>query len=461
MRGEGRSSGEDGRDQVGVAAGQVDRGRRSRSARRDRGSPRRGGVDDPRHLDPRGQPERGRAPLERPDARRGRSIGTAACGRCRQDDDADRRPVARQMTLDVIGSDRRRSTGRRPPAPLPPSRASRKGSSPARYSPPPWSPIGPVIGSRGVGQGRKTGRVDALGARHRAMIRGHRQRGRRAYDDRPMPVRTGDLVAGIAAWTRRWDAILPLLAAELIVWLGFGALLPIMPLYFTEHGVDLATLGVVVAAWPAARLIGEPIFGWVADRTRRVPLMVAGNVARRRSSCSCRSSSSAPAPFIDPAGPRRARDRDVRPGGPRLHHRRHARRTGAARRSGCTARRRWAACCSGPAIGGLGAAIFGGVGVHLRLRRDQLVPRGRRDRDPGPRAAARRRAHPGDGADRRRSDLTEFPARARALLAGDRRGEPPTGGGVAAAPAARSPTACSSRRSSSPSAATSPPGRTR
>ena len=94
-----------------------------------------------------------------------------------------------------------------------------------------------------------------------------------------MRVRPGDVVAGIVAWVRRWDAILPLLAAELIVWLGFGALLPIMPLYFTEHGVDLVTLGVVVAAWPAARLVGEPIFGWVADRTRRVPLMVAGNVA--------------------------------------------------------------------------------------------------------------------------------------------------------------------------------------
>ena len=93
-----------------------------------------------------------------------------------------------------------------------------------------------------------------------------------------MSLRPGDAAARIAAWTRRWDAILPLLAAELIVWLGFGALLPIMPIYFTEHGVDLGTLGVVVAAWPAARLVGEPIFGWVADRTRRVPLMVAGNV---------------------------------------------------------------------------------------------------------------------------------------------------------------------------------------
>jgi MFS family permease len=94
-----------------------------------------------------------------------------------------------------------------------------------------------------------------------------------------MPILPGDPIARIAAWTRRWSAILPLLAAELIVWLGFGALLPVMPLYFTEHGVDLRTLGVVVAAWPAARLVGEPIFGWLADRVPRVPLMIAGNVA--------------------------------------------------------------------------------------------------------------------------------------------------------------------------------------
>ena len=93
-----------------------------------------------------------------------------------------------------------------------------------------------------------------------------------------MPIRPGDVGRSIAGWTRRWNPILPLLAAELIVWLGFGALLPIMPLYFTEHGVGLQMLGVVIAAWPAARLVGEPIFGWLADRTRRVPLMVLGNI---------------------------------------------------------------------------------------------------------------------------------------------------------------------------------------
>jgi MFS family permease len=85
--------------------------------------------------------------------------------------------------------------------------------------------------------------------------------------------------SSLNAWLDRWGGILPLLLAEFIVWLGFGALLPVLPLYFTDQGVDLALLGVVIAAWPAARLIGEPIFGWLADRTARVPLMVAGLLA--------------------------------------------------------------------------------------------------------------------------------------------------------------------------------------
>ncbi len=82
-----------------------------------------------------------------------------------------------------------------------------------------------------------------------------------------------------STWRERWGGIVPLLVAEFIVWLGFGALLPILPLYFTQQGVDLALLGLVIAAWPAARLVGEPIFGWLADRTARVPLMVIGLLA--------------------------------------------------------------------------------------------------------------------------------------------------------------------------------------
>ena len=83
-------------------------------------------------------------------------------------------------------------------------------------------------------------------------------------------------LARIPAWFDRWGPILPLLTAEFIVWVGFGGLLPVLPLYFHEQGLDLATLGIVIAAWPAARLVSEPIFGWLADRTARVPLMVTG-----------------------------------------------------------------------------------------------------------------------------------------------------------------------------------------
>ncbi len=84
--------------------------------------------------------------------------------------------------------------------------------------------------------------------------------------------------ARLAAWLDRWGGLLPLLVAEFVVWLGFGGLLPVLPLYFTEQGIDLATLGIVIAAWPAARLVSEPIFGWLADRTARTPLMVVGLV---------------------------------------------------------------------------------------------------------------------------------------------------------------------------------------
>lgn len=82
----------------------------------------------------------------------------------------------------------------------------------------------------------------------------------------------------VVAFIARWRPILPLLAAEAIVWIGFGAIVPILPLYMSDHGVDMVTLGFVIAAWPAARLVAEPFFGWMADRTARVPLMVVGLV---------------------------------------------------------------------------------------------------------------------------------------------------------------------------------------
>lgn len=82
-----------------------------------------------------------------------------------------------------------------------------------------------------------------------------------------------------SAWLVLWRPILPLFLAEFVVWLGFGAFLPILPLYLSSRGIDFATLGLIIAAWPAARLVAEPIFGWIADRTARKPLMVAALLA--------------------------------------------------------------------------------------------------------------------------------------------------------------------------------------
>ncbi len=73
--------------------------------------------------------------------------------------------------------------------------------------------------------------------------------------------------------------ILPVLLAEAILWLGFGALLPVLPLFLVDQGIDAATLGLIVAAWPAARLVGEPVFGWVADRGDKRVMMLLGLVA--------------------------------------------------------------------------------------------------------------------------------------------------------------------------------------
>lgn len=82
----------------------------------------------------------------------------------------------------------------------------------------------------------------------------------------------------IQRWHGKWAALLPILVVEFVVVLGFGALLPVLPLYVVEHGVDIPTLGLITAAWGIAKLFSEPVFGYIADRTSRKPIMVTGLV---------------------------------------------------------------------------------------------------------------------------------------------------------------------------------------
>ena len=80
--------------------------------------------------------------------------------------------------------------------------------------------------------------------------------------------------ARISAWLRHWGPLLPILAATFIAMLGFGAMIPVLPLFVTEKGIDVATLGLIVAGWAIGKLIFEPVFGWWADSHSRKPQMV-------------------------------------------------------------------------------------------------------------------------------------------------------------------------------------------
>src|SRR5262245_17803586 len=202
------------------------------------------------------------------------------------------------------------------------------------------------------------------------------------------------------AWFERWGGITPLLLGEFIAWLGFGALLPVLPIYFTEHGADLAQLGLVIAAWPIARLVAEPLFGWLADRTARVPLMVIGMIGTgiflllplvfvgTIAFVAFRAAAGLATALYDPAA--RGYLTDAVP----------PERRGEA--FGLYSAVQMGGLLIGPAIGAVGAARLGGIGFVFVFGGVAAVlaaiPIGLRLRETGP------RTHPGPGRDR-----TEYP----------------------------------------------------
>jgi len=64
------------------------------------------------------------------------------------------------------------------------------------------------------------------------------------------------------------------MVATSIVMLGFGAMIPVLSLYVQSQGISPASIGLIISGWAIGRLIGEPIFGWWADRHSRKPQMV-------------------------------------------------------------------------------------------------------------------------------------------------------------------------------------------
>ena len=61
-----------------------------------------------------------------------------------------------------------------------------------------------------------------------------------------------------------------------IVMLGQGMIAPVLPLYAESFGVDLAAVGIALAAFALARLVLNVPLGAVADRWGRRPLLIGG-----------------------------------------------------------------------------------------------------------------------------------------------------------------------------------------
>lgn len=64
--------------------------------------------------------------------------------------------------------------------------------------------------------------------------------------------------------------------ALVVVTLGFGVVMPIIPFYMEELGAGGTELGLLVASYAVMRLIFGPIWGSVSDRMGRKPILILG-----------------------------------------------------------------------------------------------------------------------------------------------------------------------------------------
>jgi len=79
-----------------------------------------------------------------------------------------------------------------------------------------------------------------------------------------------------AARSLRAPGLLAVLGAQVVASLGFGAILPTLPLFVHRHGLPLSGLGFMVATYSVATLLAQAVAGRLSDRWGRRRLMVAG-----------------------------------------------------------------------------------------------------------------------------------------------------------------------------------------
>lgn len=56
--------------------------------------------------------------------------------------------------------------------------------------------------------------------------------------------------------------------------LGFGLILPLLPFLANDLGISEGTIGLIVASYPAAQMVGAPILGRLSDKFGRRPILL-------------------------------------------------------------------------------------------------------------------------------------------------------------------------------------------
>src|SRR5512136_1630056 len=80
----------------------------------------------------------------------------------------------------------------------------------------------------------------------------------------------------------KYSRLLTIFLIVFIDLLGFSLILPLLPYYAETYGATPIIVGLLVASYAAAQLIGAPLLGRLSDRIGRRPVLlisVAGTAA--------------------------------------------------------------------------------------------------------------------------------------------------------------------------------------
>ena len=86
---------------------------------------------------------------------------------------------------------------------------------------------------------------------------------------------------------REYRVLVTLCAVIFLTQLGFGSIVPVVPLYAREFGVSQSAIGLTIAVYGLARFLVSMPTGWLADRLGRRWTLVLGEVATAAGNLLC------------------------------------------------------------------------------------------------------------------------------------------------------------------------------